>query len=195
MLLGFISLLLTVFQDRIAKICISEDLANQWLPCKEKKEVTTEHFQTLFSSFLPNGNGRRLLAEPADFTAYCTTKVPLYCNSFGTWNHVLEEYMTQQQICWNLNPGESSIVIHYGIASSTYIHLRASCCTCDFQCSNHCFWEHKGMFPPFSLPCIMLLLLSIAFWYIWWSRSINGKIGKIMLRIWKMILREVMNNC
>ncbi|KAG4210663.1 hypothetical protein ERO13_A02G060600v2 [Gossypium hirsutum] len=79
MLLGFISLLLTVFQDRIAKICISEDLANQWLPCKEKKEVTTEHFQTLFSSFLPNGNGRRLLAEPADFTAYCTTKgkVPL----------------------------------------------------------------------------------------------------------------------
>ncbi|KAH1096669.1 hypothetical protein J1N35_013590 [Gossypium stocksii] len=74
MLLGFISLLLTVFQDRIAKICISQDLAHQWLPCKEKKEVTTEHFQTLFSSFLPNGNGRRLLAEAANSTAYCTAK-------------------------------------------------------------------------------------------------------------------------
>lgn len=84
MLLGFISLLLTVFQDRIAKICIPKDLAYQWLPCQEKKEVTTEHFQTLFSSFLPNGNGRRLLAEAADSTSYCTAEVPLYCNRFGT---------------------------------------------------------------------------------------------------------------
>ncbi|XWS21892.1 hypothetical protein CRYUN_Cryun30bG0094800 [Craigia yunnanensis] len=80
MLLGFISLLLTVFQDRIAKICISKDLANQWLPCQENKELTTTaHFQTLFSSFLPNGSGRRLLAEASDPAAYCTAKgkVPL----------------------------------------------------------------------------------------------------------------------
>ncbi|XWS24839.1 hypothetical protein CRYUN_Cryun27aG0019500 [Craigia yunnanensis] len=79
MLLGFISLLLTVFQARIANICISKDLANQWLPCQEKKELTTAHFQTLFSSFLPNGSGRRLLAEASDPAAYCTAKgkVPL----------------------------------------------------------------------------------------------------------------------
>ncbi|KAK8572161.1 hypothetical protein V6N13_047775 [Hibiscus sabdariffa] len=81
MLLGFISLLLTVFQERIAKICISNDFADQWLPCREKNEVTKEHFQTLFSSFLPGGGiGRRLLAEASDpAVASCTAKgkVPL----------------------------------------------------------------------------------------------------------------------
>ncbi|XVE55021.1 hypothetical protein DITRI_Ditri03aG0127600 [Diplodiscus trichospermus] len=79
MLLGFISLLLTVFQDRIAKICISKDLGDQWLPCQEKKEITTANdFQTLFS-FLPHGTGRHLLAEASDPAAYCTAKgkVPL----------------------------------------------------------------------------------------------------------------------
>ncbi|KAL4310375.1 hypothetical protein GQ457_01G029840 [Hibiscus cannabinus] len=77
MLLGFISLLLTVFQQSIAKICISKDLADQWLPCGEKKVVAEEHLQTLFSSFLPGGTGRRLLAEASD--PYCTAKgkVPL----------------------------------------------------------------------------------------------------------------------
>ncbi|KAK8585907.1 hypothetical protein V6N13_050877 [Hibiscus sabdariffa] len=77
MLLGFISLLLTVFQQSIAKICISKDLADQWLPCGEKKVVAEEHFQTLFSSFLPGGTGRRLLSEASD--PYCTAKgkVPL----------------------------------------------------------------------------------------------------------------------
>ncbi|XP_031287181.1 MLO-like protein 1, partial [Pistacia vera] len=35
MLLGFISLLLTVFENVITDgICIPKDLANKWLPCK-----------------------------------------------------------------------------------------------------------------------------------------------------------------
>ncbi|WRX30782.1 Mlo-related protein - like 10 [Theobroma cacao] len=79
MLLGFISLLLTVFQDRIAKICIPKDLANQWLPCQEKKEQTVKHIQTLFFSFLPHATGRHLLAEASGTASYCTAKgkVPL----------------------------------------------------------------------------------------------------------------------
>ncbi|KAF2325630.1 hypothetical protein GH714_031457 [Hevea brasiliensis] len=40
MLLGFISLLLTVFQGRITSICISEKLADKWLPCKNKSDAT-----------------------------------------------------------------------------------------------------------------------------------------------------------
>ena len=61
MLLGFISLLLSVFQSEIEKLCISENLANQWLPCKltDASSSTTTHFQTLFTSFIP----RRLLAK------------------------------------------------------------------------------------------------------------------------------------
>ncbi|KAL4556380.1 hypothetical protein LXL04_039031 [Taraxacum kok-saghyz] len=53
MLLGFISLLLTVSQRFISKICIPSHLANYMLPCKreEKAASTIQHF------------GRHLLAE------------------------------------------------------------------------------------------------------------------------------------
>ncbi|XP_035548546.1 MLO-like protein 1 isoform X3 [Juglans regia] len=83
MLLGFISLLLTVFQDRIAKICISEVLANKWLPCKKEKDndagdssssSSTAHFQTFFkypSFVLPAGTARHLLAEASASTESC----------------------------------------------------------------------------------------------------------------------------
>ncbi|XP_030451343.1 MLO-like protein 2 [Syzygium oleosum] len=37
MLLGFISLLLTVFQDPISGICVSKNVASTWLPCGEDK--------------------------------------------------------------------------------------------------------------------------------------------------------------
>ncbi|XP_051118278.1 MLO protein homolog 1-like [Andrographis paniculata] len=37
MLLGFISLLLTVGTSYIAKICVSEELGNKWLPCEKHK--------------------------------------------------------------------------------------------------------------------------------------------------------------
>ncbi|XP_059445974.1 MLO-like protein 1 isoform X2 [Corylus avellana] len=79
MLLGFISLLLVVFQTRISKLCISEDLANKWLPCDIKKDASsTSHFQTFFNSFVP-GATRRLLAEAsASSTGSCKEgKVPL----------------------------------------------------------------------------------------------------------------------
>lgn len=88
MLLGFISLLLTVCQDRIAKICITEKQASQWLPCKKEKQETTTsttaHFQTLFTtSFLPwttstaTTTARRLLADDSDSAGCPEGKVPL----------------------------------------------------------------------------------------------------------------------
>jgi mlo protein len=72
MLLGFISLLLVVFQTRISKLCISKELANKWLPCEIKKDTSsTAHFQTFFNSFVP-GAARRLLAEDsASSTGSC----------------------------------------------------------------------------------------------------------------------------
>lgn len=38
MLLGFISLLLTVLQDPISGICVSKSIANSWHPCPDKLE-------------------------------------------------------------------------------------------------------------------------------------------------------------
>ncbi|MCE3216503.1 MLO-like protein 6, partial [Datura stramonium] len=39
MLLGFISLLLTVGQDPISNICVSEKIASTWHPCSKQKEA------------------------------------------------------------------------------------------------------------------------------------------------------------
>lgn len=38
MLLGFISLLLTVGQATISEICVSKAIGNSWRPCGKKKE-------------------------------------------------------------------------------------------------------------------------------------------------------------
>uniref|UniRef100_A0A6M2F4H8 MLO-like protein n=1 Tax=Populus davidiana TaxID=266767 RepID=A0A6M2F4H8_9ROSI len=76
MLLGFISLLLTVFQSRINTICISEDLSKKMLPCKKETKGTTAHFQAFFS-FFPGGTSRRLLAEDSPANSCPEGKVPV----------------------------------------------------------------------------------------------------------------------
>ncbi|KAJ4975549.1 hypothetical protein NE237_000655 [Protea cynaroides] len=67
MLLGFISLLLTVFQGMISHICITRNLASVMLPCKEDR-----HF-----SLGAKWKGRRLLAEGIDSAECPKGKVPL----------------------------------------------------------------------------------------------------------------------
>ncbi|KAL6563534.1 MLO-like protein 1 [Orobanche gracilis] len=69
MLLGFISILLTVFQSRIVKICVPTDTMKHFLPCSLPSEE---------SDPAPEGHGRRLLAE-ATSGGYCASKdkVPL----------------------------------------------------------------------------------------------------------------------
>lgn len=85
MLLGFISLLLTVFQSAISKICMSKELVKDMLPCKiEEKEdddddgnATTSHFQTYFASTMSGGT-RHLLAKASSNSpvkGYCSAKV------------------------------------------------------------------------------------------------------------------------
>ncbi|TYK24515.1 MLO-like protein 1 [Cucumis melo var. makuwa] len=93
MLLGFISLLLTVFQGTISKLCVPESLTEHLLPCdlKDKPKAehgspsgetgssTTKHFRTFFVSSI-SGTARRLLAEgSASQAGYCAkkNKVPL----------------------------------------------------------------------------------------------------------------------
>ncbi|CAK7341681.1 unnamed protein product [Dovyalis caffra] len=94
MLLGFISLLLTVSQNFISKICVPEHVVNNLLPCslseKQKEKghgsnstttttTTTEHFQSFFTGSI-SGTVRRLLAETSEsHLGYCANKgkVPL----------------------------------------------------------------------------------------------------------------------
>lgn len=87
MLLGFISLLLTVSQNRITKICVPVGWTHHMLPCsladkesssEEGSKTPTSHFQTFFSF---SGTAKRLLAEENNEPAteaksgYCTAKV------------------------------------------------------------------------------------------------------------------------
>lgn len=73
MLLGFISLLLTVFQSRIVKICVNESLVKHLLPCSLSDTEKASH--------KPEGTShlRHLLAEEAAAVGYCASreKVPL----------------------------------------------------------------------------------------------------------------------
>ncbi|KAL3324956.1 hypothetical protein AABB24_038859 [Solanum stoloniferum] len=57
MLLGFISLLLTVGQDPISNICVSEKIASTWHPCSKQKEAEMNKY----NSGDLEGHRRRLL--------------------------------------------------------------------------------------------------------------------------------------
>ncbi|KAK7380740.1 hypothetical protein VNO78_33257 [Psophocarpus tetragonolobus] len=59
MLLGFISLLLTVLQDQISKICISKDVASTWHPCSNPKPPKTSESEDESEDFMINS--RKLL--------------------------------------------------------------------------------------------------------------------------------------
>ncbi|KAM3196606.1 hypothetical protein ACQJBY_072352 [Aegilops geniculata] len=76
MLLGFISLLLTVFQGATQKICVRESLMHHLLPCPRAGAGATKvarHFAaTVFTGVV--GSTRRLLAGGGAASDYCLNK-------------------------------------------------------------------------------------------------------------------------
>lgn len=78
MLLGFISLLLTVFQGLIQRICIPEGWTNHMLPCKKEDEESEAAGAAAKEHFVVAGV-RRLLAEGGEAATHCSRKgkVPL----------------------------------------------------------------------------------------------------------------------
>lgn len=77
MLLGFISLLLTVFQGAIQRTCIKESLTRHMLPCKRKEAATTAHYATKFFAGAL-GSARRLLAGGAEESTHCQKEVIIF---------------------------------------------------------------------------------------------------------------------
>lgn len=77
MLLGFISLLLTVFQRTIVKICVPHDITEHLLPCslslKSSGEENSSHAKPETTSHL-----RRLLSEGSATQGYCAAKVTTF---------------------------------------------------------------------------------------------------------------------
>lgn len=62
MLLGFISLLLTVGQGPISRICISEEVAGTWHPCSDDFSSSSHESDSEDEQSLNGTNSRRLLA-------------------------------------------------------------------------------------------------------------------------------------
>ncbi|KAG9142088.1 hypothetical protein Leryth_016307 [Lithospermum erythrorhizon] len=78
MLLGFISLLLTILQGPISDICISKKVGDTWHPCSKKEEDKStggdeEHRRKLLSIF---GGDRRILASAGTDKCAAKGKVP-----------------------------------------------------------------------------------------------------------------------
>ena len=61
MLLGFISLLLSVFQGAMQKICVRESIMHHMLPCPLPPRAGAKYGAAAFTGVL--GGARRLLAE------------------------------------------------------------------------------------------------------------------------------------
>lgn len=89
MLLGFISLLLTVGTSYVAKICVPKDLGHKWLPCdkssddghdEDDDEGKNEHRKLL--SYGQEMVWRRALAAGTDQYDYCDSKVRKLINPF-----------------------------------------------------------------------------------------------------------------
>ncbi|KAK9747771.1 hypothetical protein RND81_02G013900 [Saponaria officinalis] len=79
MLLGFISLMLTVLQGTLSKMCIPEKYVTMMLPCSLDDKVKEKPTDPIESTTEHLGGLRRLLAESAmSQTAYCArqNKVP-----------------------------------------------------------------------------------------------------------------------
>nr|CAD1832183.1 unnamed protein product [Ananas comosus var. bracteatus] len=79
MLLGFISLLLTVFQGAIQRICIPPNWTNHLLPCKKDEGPTSGAEAHFRAHFFVGAGARRLLSESDFGSEHCSSKhkVPL----------------------------------------------------------------------------------------------------------------------
>ena len=82
MLLGFISLMLNVFQGATQKICVKESVMHHLLPCPRRppraaKEEAAHYGAAAFTGVL--GSARRLLAGGGASSDYCLKKVRTIC--------------------------------------------------------------------------------------------------------------------
>lgn len=79
MLLGFISLLLTVLQDYISDICIPKSIGDSWLPCKEAQSKSENKGRKLLYFSDPDFSYRRRLAVKGDDNCSKEVKCKGFC--------------------------------------------------------------------------------------------------------------------
>lgn len=150
MLLGFISILLTVGTQYIVKICIPANFGHVMLPCKiEKKrgidgggDDDDNERRKLLSYAEDDILWRRALASAAK-DDYCAKNVRLN-NDICTYIMVLIKQLVtsnfEANLCsfffmWKL--GQSFIDFIYRSASVAHIYIRLGCVSCSLQRYHH----------------------------------------------------------
>ncbi|THF95458.1 hypothetical protein TEA_007720 [Camellia sinensis var. sinensis] len=78
MVLGFISLLLTVFQGSIIKICVNQSVTHHLLPCKLPSQSSSHQGDSSSNTTETTSHHRRLLAEQLPGANYCAAKIRLW---------------------------------------------------------------------------------------------------------------------
>lgn len=149
MLLGFISLLLTVFQGAIQNICIPKSLTEHMLPCKKDKELekSSSHYQAAFFSGVL-GSGRRLLAGGGE-TNKCA-KVPPFVPlspfppTVRSRRQILRFGYHSFFILSCVAPGKSAAAVFGSASPAAHLHLRSGHCSCHFLCAHRAFRRGKG---------------------------------------------------
>lgn len=135
MILGFISLLLTFFQDEIDKWCIPEKLTERWLPCAKDKGDTasTANYQ------IPAG-GRRLLAEDV-----ANSTCPAVWNSQYCHIKPYHQYVYLNVICFKI-AGKGTYRINWCSSWPSLPHLHISNCPRTQLYAHSTPWRDKGIF-------------------------------------------------
>ncbi|PIN14654.1 hypothetical protein CDL12_12720 [Handroanthus impetiginosus] len=87
MVLGFISLMLAVFQGRIVKLCVPADTMKHLLPCPLSAESSSGG-EGSHASPEASGHHRRLLAEGASAVEYCRAKNKVPMLSLEALHHL-----------------------------------------------------------------------------------------------------------
>lgn len=90
MLLGFISLMMTVFQGRIVKICVNPGVMDHFLPCSLSAKLSSGGEGSSIGHGAPevSGTHRRLLAEEAAAGGYCAAKHKVPMLSLEALHHL-----------------------------------------------------------------------------------------------------------
>ena len=104
MLLGFISLLLTVFQNMLTKFCVPKEVMSHLLPCKPPEENHVTHNYGLWQRAI----GRHLLSSESSSSS-CSNGVsnPLYF--FFLFLFYCFSFIIQSAPIWNLGRIEISV--------------------------------------------------------------------------------------
>ncbi|TVU36230.1 hypothetical protein EJB05_18155 [Eragrostis curvula] len=102
MLLGFISLLLTVFQGMIQRTCIPPEWTNRMLPCQNAKgraELSPSEAHHIAAGVLGLAH-RRLLSEGGPGAQHCRKKGKVPLLSLEALHHEFELYLVTQIHQW-----------------------------------------------------------------------------------------------